>query len=229
VVRELVSSATNVSPADLLAGKWVLVDMPPAEYGDVGLFVAAGWKYLTQRAVLRRAAGAADAPVVVWCDEAQQFVNSHDATIAAQCRSHKGCLVFLTQSLHSYYAALHGDRGRHQADALLTNFQTKIFHALGDPDTAKWAASLVGRSLQTFVGGSTAPVAGLYEELTKPGQTTGSFSTHYEQVLQDNVFMHGLRTGGPANGLQCDCIVVRSGEPFAGGRNHLLATFVQED
>ena len=44
-----------------------------------------------------------------------------------------------------------------------------------------------------------------------------------------DVFLNGLRTGGPHNGLLVDCVVVRSGEPFADGRNHLFATFSQTD
>jgi hypothetical protein len=56
---------------------------------------------------------------------------------------------------------------------------------------------------------------------------TGSFNQHFEKVLQDNVFMNGLRTGGHANGLLCDCIVVRSGEPFASGQNWIQVAFSQ--
>src|ERR1700722_17466689 len=54
IVRQLVSTTTNVTPADLFNGKWVLVNLPPAEWGDIGSFINAGWKYLTQRANLRR-------------------------------------------------------------------------------------------------------------------------------------------------------------------------------
>ncbi|MFN4261932.1 MAG: TraM recognition domain-containing protein [Gemmataceae bacterium] len=108
-----------------------------------------------------------DAINVIWCDEAQQFVNSHDAHYLAQCRSHKGCMLFLTQSLHSYYSALKGETGRHQADALLTKFHHKLFHALGDEQTAAWASGLIGKSLQTFVGGSAAPQEGLFDELNQ--------------------------------------------------------------
>ena len=164
VVRELVSTTTNVSPDDTLAGKWVLVNMAPAEWGDLGTLVATGWKFLTQRRVLRRAATEDDCINVIWCDEAHQFVNSYDSHYLAQCRSHLGCMVFLTQSLHSYYAALKGQTGRHQADMLLTNFHTKIFHAVGDVKTAEWAAGLIGKSLQTFVGSSMAPPESLYDE-----------------------------------------------------------------
>ena len=60
--------------------------------------------------------------------------------------------MFLTQSLHSYYGALTGDAGRNQADALLTNFSTRIMHAIGDAKTAEWASEMLGRELESFVG-----------------------------------------------------------------------------
>jgi hypothetical protein len=228
VVRDLVSTTTNVTPDDMFAGKWMLIDMAPAEWGDIGNFVAAGWKYLTQKAVLRRHAGEGDAINVIWVDEAQQFLNSHDAHYVAQCRSHKGCMVTLTQSLHSYYSAFKGEAGRHQADALLTNFHHKLFHALGDVQTAEWASGLIGKSLQTFIGGSMSPSENLLDELYGRSKYTGSFSQHYEKVLQDNVFLNGMRTGGKANGLLCDCIVIRSGEPFSNRQNWQWATFSQK-
>src|SRR5262249_50657730 len=152
-------------PEDMFKGKWLLVNMPPAEWGDIGSFVAGAWKYMTQRRNLRRQARDTDGINVIWCDEAQQFVNSYDHHYLAQCRSHLGCMVYLTQSLHSYYSALTGQSGKHQADALLTNFHHKLFHALGDVQTAEWASGLIGKSLQTFVGGSMAPATDLWDEL----------------------------------------------------------------
>ncbi len=228
VVRELVSTETNVTPDDMLReGKWVLVNMPPAQWGDGGNFVNAGWKYLTQTRVLRRDAQPGEFINVIWADEAQQFVNSFDAHYLAQCRSHLGCMVFLSQSLHSYYAALPGTAGRHQADALLTNFHQKVFHALGDVETAQYASNLVGRELQTFIGGSLPPPENLWETVMGRSQYKGSFSQHYEDIVQSNVFMNGLRTGGRANGYLCDAVVVRSGEPFSTGQNWLWTTFSQ--
>jgi hypothetical protein len=69
----------------------------------------------------------------------------------------------------------------------------------------------------------------LYDELLGNGTGFhGSFSETYEQVLQDQAFMSGLRTGGPDNGFLADAWVLKSGEPFADGRNHLFATFNQK-
>ncbi len=161
LTRELVSTTTNVSPDDmLLRRKWVLVNLPPATYGDLGRFINAGWKYLTQRRVLRRAAKPGDPIHVCWCDEASQFSNSFDPHYIAQSRSHMGCLVFLSQSLGSFYAAFPGETGKYKAQVLLSNFKHKVIHAVGDAETAVWASDLLGKQLECFFGGSTQPAAG---------------------------------------------------------------------
>ena len=229
MVRQLVSGESNCSPDDMLDGKWILVNMSPAEWGDQGAFVCGGWKYLTQKRIIKREAKEGDCINVIWCDEAQQFLTSHDAHYLAQCRSHMGCMIYLTQSLHSYYSTLHGQTGRHQADALLTNFHHKIFHAVGDEQTATYAANLVGKSLQTFVGTSQAPIENLYDEIMGLSKVTISTNEHFEPILQSNVFQNGLRTGGKSAGYICDGIVVRSGEPFASsGQNFLWVPFSQK-
>lgn len=229
VVRELVSTTTNVSPDDMLKGKWIIIDMAPAEWGDMGSLVAAGWKFLTEKLVLRRHADATSNVVTIWADEAAQFVNSFDSQFITQCRSHMGCLVFLTQSLHSYYGALKGDAGKHQADALLTNFSTRIMHAIGDAQTAKWASDMLGMELETFVSTSTPPSEDPLGDIFKPSMTTTSVSFQYQPALQPKVLMHGLRTGGLANGLTCDAVVIRSAEPFSDGRSWMMVAFSQKD
>jgi hypothetical protein len=228
-VRQLLAGKTNVSPEVLEQGKWIQVHMPIPNHGAAGAFVNGAWKYAVQRHILRRHAMHDANPIIIWCDEYQNLVNSQDAAFLAECRSHRGAMVVLTQSIHGFFASMPGEAGNHQASALLTNFAgAKIFHALGDAETAAYASSLCGKSLQTFIGGSTGPEGSMYDELCGPSRFTGSFSQHYEKVLQDNVFMNGLRTGGPAHGLQADAIVVRSGEPFSNGENWTWATFSQK-
>eukprot|EP00456_Euglypha_rotunda_P044376 TRINITY_DN34_c0_g1_i11.p1 TRINITY_DN34_c0_g1~~TRINITY_DN34_c0_g1_i11.p1 ORF type:complete len:429 (+),score=70.53 TRINITY_DN34_c0_g1_i11:1018-2304(+) len=226
IVRSLVSGETNVSPDDMFNGKFVLVDMSPSEFGEVGSFVCAGWKYLTQRRVLRRDATESDCINVIWCDEAHQGVNSFDPTYLAQCRSHLGCMVFLSQSLPGYHAALKGESGKQEALSLLANFGTTVVHVV-DPETADWAADKLGKRLETFFSGSMAPAEDVFDELFGRNRMTGSFSTHYEYTLQPREFLHGLRTGGAANGRMVDAYVIRSGEPFSSGENFVFATFKQ--
>jgi hypothetical protein len=228
VVRELVSGPTTVSPDDMLEkGEWVLVNMPPAQWGDAGKFVSAGWKFLTEWRVLRRHAEPDDFVNVIFCDEAQQFLNGFDDHYLAQSRSHLGCVCLLTQSLHSLYAALPGETGRHQVDALISNLNLRIIHALGDSASASWASSLIGRELQTMIGGSTGPSGDMYDSVMGHSRFTGSFSQQYQSVLEPNLFMNGLRTGGPANRYVVDAIVIKSGEPFASGNNFQWVSFSQ--
>jgi|GEM_PF-3014137 len=227
VVRELTSGETNCSPLDMFKGKFILCNMPPSKYGVPGTFIGAGWRLLTQFTVLQREAGPDDCINVIFLDEFQQSVNSFDAEYLAQCRSHLGCMVCLTQSVHAIYAAMKNDPGNHRANALLTNFKHKVFHSVGDAETAEYASDLVGKSLQTFVGGSMSPVEDVFGAMMGRSQVTGSFSQHFEAVLQPSVFMHGLRTGGKRNDYLCDAFVIRSGETFSGGANWIKVAFSQ--
>jgi len=228
LVREMVSGETNCSPDDILDGKWILLNFPPSTWGEVGAFICSGWKYLTELAVLQRKADDESPFVTIWCDEAHLFVTNFDSSFIAQCRSHKGCLVYLTQSVSSFYAAMKGEAGRHQADALLANFSHVIVHA-SDPVTAKWASSKLGRRKEILYSGSSSPGQDCtpYDQLFGNNHTSASFSEQMQPVLEDNAFMCELRTGGPDNGWLADAIVIKSGEPFSDGKSYKRATFSQ--
>ncbi|MBS0206934.1 MAG: hypothetical protein JSS49_29005 [Planctomycetes bacterium] len=227
IVRLLTSGETNCGPDELFYGKWIFVDMSPAAWGVAGNFVCSGWKYFTQRAVLKRSAGDNDYINVIWMDEAHLFVNSYDATYVAQCRSHRGCMVMLSQSLSSFFAAMSGKDCEHQTRSLLANFSHVVVHAT-DPVTAEWASGKLGKQRETFFGGSIQPSGDFFDELFGSSRFTGSYAEQYQPVLQERVFMNGLRTGGRANGFICDAIVIRSGEPFASGANWLWREFSQK-
>ncbi len=228
VVREMVSDETNFSLDSLKTGRWLLVNMPPASFGDSGRVVYAGIKFLVQQMILRRDASGGGGVVVIWCDEAQEVVNKEDAVFLAQCRSHLGCMVYLTQSLASYYGAMKGETGKQHVDSLIGNFGTKIFHAIGDVQTAEWASNLVGKERQTFTGGSMAPGADSYDQLVGQQTFTGTFSQQVDYIVQPNVFMNNLRTGGKGkNHFVVDAIVVKNGELFADGRSFKHVSFSQ--
>ena len=227
IVKEMVSGETNCSPADVLNGRWILCNFPPSAWGAAGQLISAGWKQLMELAILERHAEENDPFVTIFCDEAHQFVTNFDSSFIAQCRSHKGCLVYLTQSVSSFYSAMKGEAGKHQADALLANFSHTIVHPC-DPVTAKWASSKLGRRKEMLYGGSSQPGEfNAWDQFFGNSRTSGSFSEHYEQVLQDQEFMVG-RTGGPANNYTADAIVLKSGEPFADGKNDKRRSFSQK-
>jgi len=228
LVHDLVSTKTNFTFDQMRRRRqWLLVNLAPSEYGDSGRFIGAGFKYLFQRYILRLAAKPSDPFHVCWCDEAQNWTNKFDAEYLAQCRSHRGCMVFLTQSVHSFHTAMQSEDAKQQTLSLLGNFNHRIFHALGDVETAQWASELLGRRLETHFGGSTQPAESVFDQLFGVNRSTASCNTQYEPVLQPSVFMNGLRNGGPRNGHLCDAVILRPGMRFSNGENYLITTFSQ--
>jgi hypothetical protein len=222
IVRELMATTTNVSPEVMDQGAWVLVDMPISRYGSSGAMVNGIWHLATQRHILRRHAADKRKVTVLWIDEFQNHLNSFDPQFLAECRSHGGCMVVLTQSLHSYYSALRGGHAaEHAANALLTNFAHRIFCSLGDAKSAEWASGLLGQRLETMIGGSMAPEESMWDTLMGRTKFSGSFNQSYQPVLQPSVFMHRLRTG--SDGV-ADAIIIRP-ERFSNGQNFLQVAF----
>ena len=136
-------------------------------------------------------------------------------------------LVFLSQSLSSFYAAL-GHAGKHKVDSLMANFTHAIIHAC-DPITAEWAVSRIGKAITSYCGSSLAPMDNLYDEIMGYQKITTNMSEHKDQILESNVFMNGLRCGGPINHFICDAVVLKSAESFANnGQNFLPVAFSQK-
>ncbi|MBX9787851.1 MAG: type IV secretory system conjugative DNA transfer family protein [Pirellulales bacterium] len=229
VVRETVSTRTDVHLRDIVEGrKFLFINAPPSSHGATGTFLNVGAKHLMELVMLQREVNANSPFHVIWCDEAPQLVTSFDShSYVPQCRSHRGCMVLLGQSLPSYYTAFGGENGKQQAHEMLANFGHHIIHALGDIESAEWASALVGKQLETFFGGSMQPAQDSFDQLFGNQQFTGSFSTQYQPRLQASAFMQGLRTGGPQNLYLADAFVIKTGEPFSNGNNCLQVTFSQ--
>lgn len=227
LVREKISAGTTVSPRDILNGKWVFVNFPPSQYGAAGVLLSSAWKFATELAILERKVDDDSPCCVIWSDEFSTTCNKPDANFICQCRSRKGCLVALLQSVASIYAAMPGEEGKHFADALLANFSHTIIHA-SDPVTAKWASAKLGRRMEVHYGGSSSPRqdAMIWDLMFGQQSVSSSFNMTYEQVLQDQEFMIG-RTGGPLNDFLTDAILIRSGESFADGNNYKRLVFSQ--
>jgi TraM recognition site of TraD and TraG len=161
---------TTLVPELTFHGAIIILDMSALTWNEDGIIAQQLFKYMWQRAVLSRNAlepRHRERPVFLWADESQYFVNSFDTDFQSACRGSRACTVFLTQSLPTYYAKMGGEHAKHKADMLLANFVTKIFHNNADPETNRWAADTIGRSVQrrgTYnEGGSTSRSMGMNE------------------------------------------------------------------
>ena len=96
-------------------------------------------------------------PVVLWQDEGQFFLlPSTDFLFTSTSRSARVSNVLLTQSISGVIATLGGGpSGKAEADAYLSNYGTKIFHANTDPVSNEYAANLIGRCKQFVINANS--------------------------------------------------------------------------
>jgi hypothetical protein len=229
IVRDLLATETTLKPDNLEERKWWFVNLPITPGDAPAVFVNAAIKLAVQRYILARKAKAGDPLLCIWSDEFQNVANSYDRAFVEACRSHKACLVALTQSAHALYARMCGQGGEHETDALLTNFGQIVVHTLGDAKTARHFSDILGHRREVFISTTTQPRGeSTYDQVMGRLQVSLNVSEKYEPVLQPAKFLRGLRSGGPQNGNIVDAVVIRSGEPFhASGENYLITGFRQ--
>ena len=226
-LRTLFCTTTNVVPELTHEGAIIILDLPVKEHNELGQYAQVLFKYLWQHATERRDVNKHPTPVFLWADESQNFVTSYDMQFQTTARSSRVSTVYLTQNISNYYAALGGDMKAHaEADSLLGNFQTKIFHANGDHPTNVWAADLFAKSLQTRKHTSSSHSAQFGVDVVGRHYSEGS-----NQVVDYDVFPQEftmLRKGGPDNDLSVDGFVFQGGRRWsATSKNYLKTTFRQ--
>jgi hypothetical protein len=233
ILRDLFTQGSNIDPIAIERGKIVVVAMPLKEFGQVGLYAAALWKFAFQKSIERRDISKSPRPVVLWQDEGQFFLlPATDFLFTSTSRSARVSNVLLTQSISGVIATLGGGpAGKAEADAYLSNYGTKVFHANTDPVSNEYAANLIGRCKQ-FVMNANNSYGGdeNWSGFPSSHQTGGSsgMSEIVEFELQPREFSK-LRTGGDANRGQVEAIVFKNGAGFkTTGRNWMKVTFEQD-
>lgn len=217
-LRELFCTNTNIYPEMIPKGAVILLDLPIHEYGEVGRFAQIIFKYIFQKSIERRQ-DKDGRPVFLWADEAQYFINSHDAIFQSTARSSKTMTVYLTQNLGGYSENL----GEDLIGSLLGNLQTKIFHQNTDPKTNKYATDLIGEVYRTE--SSTTTGRRFYEDDEDRGSNT------YSEKLAPQVLpveLSELATGGASNNYMVTGLIFQAGKKFnQTGKNWLVAGFEQ--
>jgi len=232
LLRQLFSEGTNVTPADIAAGKILLFDMSVKQWGETGAMAQVVIKYAFQKDIERRDVHANPRPVFLHVDEFQLLTTSYDAEFATTCRSSRVSFVILTQSLPTVWAALGGgDKAKADVASLLGNMNTKIFCANSEVETNRFVAETLGKRknhlVQTSYSG-TSPYAGLQDMgAHRPSQISASISEHIDFQVQSSD-LASLRMGGARNDYCVDAIVYRTGQPFRSSkRNWIKMTFHQ--
>jgi type IV secretory pathway TraG/TraD family ATPase VirD4 len=232
LLRQLFSEGTNVTPADIAAGKILLFDMSVKQWGETGAMAQVVFKYAFQKDIERRDVQANPRPVFLHVDEFQLLTTSHDSEFATTCRSSRVSFIILTQSLPTVWSALGGgDKAKANTASLLGNMNLKIFCANSEVETNRFVAETLGKKKQHLVQSShngMSPYAPLLSMgAYRPSQISASVSEHMDFQVQ-NSDLASLRMGGARNNCCVDAIVYRTGQTFsASKRNWMKMTFHQ--
>jgi type IV secretory pathway TraG/TraD family ATPase VirD4 len=232
ILRDLFTEGCNIDPTATERGKIIVVNMPLKEYGQVGLYAAVLWKFAFEKSIERRDVAKSPRPVVLWQDEGQFFLlPSIDFLFTSTSRSSRVANVLLTQSISGVMATLAGGpAGKAEADAYLSNYGTKIFHANTDPASNEYAANLIGRCKQFVISANNN--YGGNDGWSNHGRQQSGRSSGISEIVEYEVQpreFSRLRTGGVANRGEVDAIVFKNGAAFkATGRNWMKVTFRQD-
>jgi len=216
-IHQLTNSTTTISPSATHQGKIVVLDMPAKTYHAAGVLLQLIWKELWQQATEARTIQSDSPPTFCFCDEAQTFVSRNDSTFLMTARSSRACVVYLTQTLPNFRAAL----GKSETSALIGNLTTRIFHQNVCAETNAWASESISKCwrLRTSSGTSQSDDSDGRERSSR----TSSLSDSHEFKVPPETFLR-LRRGGPENNLCADSVISR---PWSNGRNFLRVTFKQ--
>jgi hypothetical protein len=221
-LRSMFCSKTTITPETSLEGKVIILDLPIKQWGEIGRYAQLLFKYMWQSAMERRSGPLLERPVFLWADEAQFFISPRDLDFQTTARSSRVATVYLSQNLPNYYAMA---KSRDRVQALLGNFNTKIFHGNSDSVTNEWAADMIARSWQTRVSvNSTEPEK---EERRDKVKSQYSISQNLEYDIIPQSFTR-MRNGGTRNRREVDGILFQNGRLWSNGKTYLKLTFQQD-
>ncbi len=173
--RELLTTGCNFFPEDTHEGAIIILAMPAAikrSYATAQTLFKVVW----QMAALRRMEHVNEQtrPIFLWIDESHLFASDFDTTFQSLARTSRTCSCWLTQSLSSYVHRLGGKNPEHTTRALMSFFQTHLFHAQADPATVDHAQKLFGKGEITRFNQQRSSVQGTNWSHSSGGQTTYS-------------------------------------------------------
>lgn len=206
-LRRAFCDRTTLVPELTFHGAIIVMAMPALTWNDDGIIGQQLFKFMWQRAVESRNGldrSQQERPVFLWADEAQYFVNVKDDEFLSTCRASRACVVFLTQTLPTYYARLGKDR-TDAADGLVGKFNTQVFHLNACSRTNRFAADLIGRDLQirrtTGQSVSSGRSRGMNEgSNTSSGSSYSSGSGHGAGGSTSNTSSGGTSSSGASWG-----------------------------
>jgi len=229
ILRECFATTTDLVPEMALSGAVIIMGFPSLTYQEEGTVATGLFKLMFQRAIESRnglASEFRERPTFLYADEAQYFVSHYDDTFLSTCRGSKCAVVYLTQSLPTYFAQLGKDKSD-AVDGFVGKFNTKVFHLNACHKTNKYAADLIGKGLKLHKNQSRTITSGMqtnrgatqnstnqgWNESEGSNETSGA-QEHLDYFLEPNFFSTSLKTGAPLNNFLVTSVWFKAGANF---------------
>lgn len=207
-LASLFGRATTVSPADILNGKIVIVDIPVNVSERTGKIANTIWRTSVQRALLARPVPPKNQidsmrPVLICGDEAHLLATLGDELFVSTSREFRGITFYATQNINGLVNVL----GKPATMALLGSLLNVFITRCNDTDTAQWFRALVNSRIAF-------------------GQAIGPESW---TVFDFNIdAIRSLKKGGP--GGKAEALFARANDTFkVNGLRWCRLTFRQND
>jgi hypothetical protein len=227
------NSRTTFTPEMALEdGRIIIFDVPGTVYGPAAVWASVAMKLLFQKALMRRGLSGPCRPVVIWADEAANFlVPEQDAMFLSQSRQFKAICVNIIQNIPLAVTALgSNEAARHQTHAWLSNHATVICAANSDPETNQLFSAMAGETRETFYGGSTGGQFHYDIMADLMGQQLGNASVNWSQLIRPALPAHlfgQLAKGGAEYRYVTEAYVMQSGRRFSNGKTFIKAAWRQ--
>ncbi|GAB1257262.1 hypothetical protein NBRC116494_17640 [Aurantivibrio plasticivorans] len=166
-------------------------------------------------------------PCFLFGDEAQLYLNSADIEFAQTSRSSRVLTVWLTQNISNLYVALgQGEHGVNQAESLIGNMNTLIWHGNSHVATNKWASDVCGSeyrySASTTTGDSDGYSAAQSGGSINSGTNSSVSLSESQRAVLEPRELTLLARGGAAYNFQVEAIVHQSGRIWQATQNNFI-------
>ncbi|MBL4808903.1 MAG: type IV secretory system conjugative DNA transfer family protein [Phycisphaerales bacterium] len=220
-LHKLFGTTLNITPEETLEGKVIVIDLPEKQFHELGKIAQIVWKICWQRMLEEtKRRSSTSRPVMLWIDEAQNFITESEPFFLHTVREKKGCCVYLTQAKSNYLHAL-GPGHDATVESFLAVPSTIIFHCNTDPETNEWAERVISQnwSLNTTRNVSDGDKNNP-EQSGQEKQVSMGFSLSRMPRIFASEFGE-LSNGGPPDYV-VKAILTQAGRRFTSGEGNVI-------
>lgn len=130
ILREQFCTTTDIVPEMVFNGAIIMGFPILSNFNEEGIIAQQLFKLMFQRAVESRnglAKQFQERPIFLFADESHYFLSENDDLFLSTCRGSKCAVVYLTQSLPTYFAQL-GPTHENRVLGLIGKFGNHVFH-----------------------------------------------------------------------------------------------------